>query len=275
MKTALIISSFVAASHVGASASAFCLRRLGIRTVLLPTTLLGRHPGWGAPGGGPVPGETLRSMWEGIKAQNLVIDAVMTGYMADESHAALAAEIITHVRANNPFAHILVDPVMGDHGKLYIKDAVAKAIKDTLIPMADIITPNVWELSYISGKPVDSLPEIITALGTQNRDVLVTSVPFEDKIGAMLYGQNSDTVFVRHDKFSKVPHGGGDALAATFLAHILNEEARDAAFARATAAIFDMMATADAQDLGELPLIHQQDALCSAKPLPIERYNSD
>jgi len=66
MKTALILSSNVAASQVGATASAFCLRRMGINTIVLPTTVLGRHPGWGDPGGKAVPATQLRDMWRAI-----------------------------------------------------------------------------------------------------------------------------------------------------------------------------------------------------------------
>jgi len=91
MKTALVISSYVAASRVGATASAFCLRRLGVDTIVIPTTVLGRHPGWGTPGGQALNASHLLNMWTAIKAQNIKIDAVMTGYLADDDHIDIAA----------------------------------------------------------------------------------------------------------------------------------------------------------------------------------------
>lgn len=275
MKTALIISSLVSASHVGATASAFCLRRLGVETIILPTTMLGRHPGWGAPGGGPLSAEKLRDMWQAIKAQNIVIDAVMTGYMADAAQVTLAAEIIGHVREANPFAHILVDPVMGDHGRLYIPEDTAQAVKNILVPLADVITPNVWELSYLTGTQAQTRKELCKAAKPLRPDALITSVPFGEQIGAVLYTHKQKAISVAHDKFDAVPHGGGDALAATYLAHVLNAETPETAFAKSAAAIFDMMSTADAQDLGELPVIRRQDALTAARPLPIERFESE
>ena len=274
-KTVLVISSFVAASRVGASASAFCLRRLGVETVTLPTTLLGRHPGWGAPGGGPVPASTLKSMWDGIKAQNIQFDAVFTGYMASREQVELAASIINHVKTANPDAIILVDPVMGDHGKLYIDATIAQSIKSKLIPAADLITPNVWELGYLTGLPVQTQTDILQAARSVHTGTIVTSVPYPDKNGANKIGaafvSGANAALVSHERFETTPHGGGDALAGTLLAHhLLGLNAEDA-LAKAVAAVFDIISSAADFNGGELPLIRRQAALETATPLPIKR----
>ena len=269
MKTALVISSYVAASRVGATASAFCLRRLGIDTIVIPTTVLGRHPGWGAPGGTSLTAEHMRDMWAAIKAQNIPIDAVMTGYLADDSHIDVAAEIISDVKAVNPEAIILVDPVMGDHGKLYIPESRAKAIIAKLMPLADVITPNAWELSFITDTPALSLEDILSSAGALSTACLVTSVPHDSTIGAV-FADGPARYFVHHDKFDSVPHGGGDSLAATFLAHLLSGDLRRDALAKSVASIFAILTAAIESDAGELPLIREQDALLIAKPLPIE-----
>lgn len=274
MKTALVISSFVASSHVGANASAFCLRRLGIQTHVLPTTLLGRHPGWGAPGGAPVPTATLESMWEAIQAQNLCYDGIMTGYMASPQQAELAGQIIRDIRRTDKDVLVLVDPVMGDNGRLYVSEAVASAITTHLLPLADIITPNLWELGYLSGDAVDTFDGILSAIKHLPSDALVTSVPEGAQIGALLHDKHG-TVSVHHEKFSKVPHGGGDTLAGTFLAHRLNGKSSEDALAYAVAAIFEILSEAAAKDMGELPLIRYQDALVTAQPLPLERLTLD
>ncbi|WP_371397126.1 PfkB family carbohydrate kinase [Fretibacter rubidus] len=270
MKTALIISSFVSASNVGATASTFCLRRLGIETAVLPTTLFGRHPGWGAPGGVKTPPDLLRDMWDGIKAQNIRFDAVMTGYMGDIDHVALAADIIAHVKEENPEAHILVDPVMGDHGRLYISEGIATAIKDTLVPLADTITPNCWELEFITGLSAQSLQNAEAAAAALPCATIVTSVEEESQIGALYY-HGAKNLYISHKKFTEVPNGGGDSLAGTFLAHILNNVAETDAIARATASIFAIITAANDEDLGELPLVRLQDALTAAPPLPIRK----
>ena len=270
MQTVLVISSFVAASRVGATASAFCLRRLGIETHVLPTTLLGRHPGWGPPGGGPVSAEMLEDMWKGIKAQNIRFDGVLTGYMATAEQVALTARIIADICAINPAAYILVDPVMGDHGHLYIQTVTARAMTEMLVPLADIITPNGWELGYITGSPSTTFNEICAAAMKISSRALITSVPIGHQIGAMIQSGFQST-YVRHDKFKDVPHGGGDALAGLFLGHIVNGTPPEDALALSVASVFDIMTKAAGEDMGELPLVRCQDALVSGRALPIER----
>jgi pyridoxine kinase len=269
VKTALVISSYVAASRVGATASAFCLRRLGIETIVIPTTVLGRHPGWGAPGGNALTADHLQDMWAAIKAQNIKIDAVMTGYLADDTHIDLAASIIKDVKTANPEAIILVDPVMGDNGRLYVPERRAKALISKLLPLADLITPNVWELSYITGQAGADLSSILETLAAFNKACLVTSVAHGTSIGAA-FVDGPAKYFVHHKAFDSVPHGGGDSLAATFLAHLLMGELRRDALAKSVASIFAILSAAIETDAGELPLVREQDALIIAKPLPIE-----
>ncbi len=252
----LILSSTVASSRVGASAASFCLQRLGIETVVLPTTLLGRHPGWGEPGGGAVNTDLLRDVWAGIKAQDVRFDAVLTGYMGETGHIPLGVDIIDHVRSINPGALIAVDPVMGDHGRLYIPDTRAKALMDDLIPKADFITPNLWELEYIQSH-LDNLPEC-----------LVTSVPDGSKIGAV-WQDGSERWQVSHAKFDSVPHGGGDSLAALFLGRRLLGESPKSALSKSVSSVFEIMRAANRLDLGELPLVRMQAFINDAIPLEL------
>jgi len=67
-------------------------------------------------------------MWEAIAAQNIKIDGVMTGYMAAPDHIDLASRIIKALKSANPDLITLVDPVMGDHGRLYVPEAIARGI---------------------------------------------------------------------------------------------------------------------------------------------------
>ena len=241
----LILSSTVASSRVGASAASFCLQRLGVETVVLPTTLMGRHPGWGLPGGGATDNAMLRDIWSGVAAQNIKFDAVLTGYMGETAHINLGVDIIDHVKSQNPDALIAVDPVMGDHGQLYIPKDRANAIIERLIPKADFITPNMWELDFIKTHSA-SLP-----------DRLITSVLDGENIGAV-WQSRTDRHQVSHAKFESVPHGGGDSLAALFLGRLLLGETHSSALAKSVAAVFEIMRAADALDAGELPLVRMQ-----------------
>ena len=253
----LILSSTVASSRVGASAASFCLQRLGIETVVLPTTVMGRHPGWGKPGGAAVQAEILNDVWAGVKAQGIIFDAVLTGYMGHLEHIQLGVDIIEHVRSTNPKALITVDPVMGDHGRLYIPEPRAAAIINKLIPQANFITPNLWELEYIQNH-LDSLPAR-----------LVTSVPDGENIGAVWEGE-VERWQVSHTQFETVPHGGGDSLAALFLGRRLLGETPKHALAKSVASVFEIMRAANALDSGELPLIRMQAFINDAIPLELK-----
>ncbi|CAM3744903.1 PfkB family carbohydrate kinase [Litorimonas haliclonae] len=268
MKTVLVISSFVASSRVGATVSAFCLRRLGVETIVLPTTLMGRHPGWGAPGGGAAETAQIEDMWQAIRKQRLHFDAVLTGYMGHVDHAALSARIVQEVKQDNPEAIILVDPVMGDEGALYIPEDRAMMVKSQLVPLADILTPNVWELSYLTGKESETAPAIAQTAKdwSADTDILVTSVPVGGEIGALLVTPEESSL-VQHKKFDKVPHGGGDALAATFLGHILLGLSPRQALEFSVASIFEVMSAAMELDAGELPIVRKQEALVQVDPL--------
>lgn len=223
---------------------------------MLPTTLMGRHPGWGAPGGGAVNPDLLRDIWEGVKAQDLHFDAVLTGYMGDTAHVDLCADIIGHVRAQNPSAIIAVDPVMGDHGRLYIPETRAEAIIKHLVPLADFITPNLWELEYIQTRRATLPPR------------LITSFPSSDQIGAQ-WDDGETTCHVSHPKFDSVPHGGGDSLAALFLGRRLSGQTPQDALAASVSSVYEIMRAADALDAGELPLVRMQAFITDALPLQV------
>ena len=247
----------MASSRVGASAASFCLQRLGIETIVLPTTLMGRHPGWGAPGGGATETSILRDIWTGVAAQNIKFDAVLTGYMGETEHIDVGVEIIDQVKTVNPKALIAVDPVMGDHGQLYIPEPRAAAIIERLIPKADFITPNMWELGFIEAR------------GTTLPDRLITSVADGENIGAV-WQSGTKRWQVSHAKFDSVPHGGGDSLAALFLGRLLLGETPANALAKAVASVFELMRAADALDAGELPLVRMQAFINDAIALELQ-----
>ena len=274
MKTVLLISSFLSASQVGATASAFCLRRLGLDVVILPTTLFGRHPGWGAPGGHAVPAATLSDMWTAISAQNIEFDGIMTGYMAAEDHIDLAVDIIKAVRKVNPASLVLVDPVKGDDGRLYIPERRAKALAKRLVPKANILTPNLYELEVLAGRSLTRLTDIISAARDIGSDVLVTSVPKDDQIGApqigALWVNAQSAAYVGHDSFKTVPNGGGDSLAALFLARRLQGMPPRAAQQQAVSSIFDILSAARHGRYSELPLTQYQAKLSQPKLLDIQ-----
>jgi pyridoxine kinase len=257
MPLALILSSHVAGSRVGGLAQALALAPFKVDPILVPTVLYGRHPGWGAPGGAAVDAATFDGVLQGIEANGLfaLTDIVITGYFASAAQIAAAAAAIDRVRAANPAALVLVDPIMGDIGPgLYVKHEVAEAVAQDLVPRADWLTPNAWELARLSGTPVIAPSRAVAASRALGKPALVTSVPCgQGRIGLVLVTAG-DAVMMSHAELAHVPHGTGDLVTAVFAAGLVEGDPLAAAERAARAAAETVQAAAD-WNAPELPLV--------------------
>jgi pyridoxine kinase len=254
MARVLILSSYVASSRVGGGAQALALARLGIEPILVPTVLFGRHPGHGPPGGGAVDAGTFEAMIGAIAAQGLFgqLDAVITGYFSMPEQVAIAADTLGRVKAAAPSARLIVDPIMGDADKgLYVKEAVAEAVASLLVPCADIVAPNAWELARLSGRPATDAASAVAAARVLGKPVMVSSIRAGDEIGAVL-ADNDGAWFASHPVAPIAPKGTGDLLTALFAAALLGGFAGPDALALAIGGVAD--AVDEAGELDELPL---------------------
>lgn len=220
----LILSSFVASSPVGGGAQVRALARLDVDSVLAPTVLLGRHPGLGPPGGGPVDAGSFESVLAGIEANGVFAEAkaVICGYFADAAQVEIAAAAIDRVLAASPRALVVVDPIMGDAPKgLYVSGAVALALAEHLVPRARLLAPNAWELQRLTGHVV---ADPMTALGAARaigRPILVSSVPVSRRVG-VLWTDGSQAWLATHRLAPSAPNGTGDLLTALFTAAVVD-----------------------------------------------------
>jgi pyridoxine kinase len=255
MTVALILSSYVAASRVGGMAQALALAALGIEPVLAPTTLFGRHPGRGAPGGGAVPDPLFEGVLAGLEADDAFTraDLLITGYFASAGQVLAAARTIDAVRAVGR-ARIVVDPIMGDHGRLYVGEAVADAIAAELIPRADLVAPNAWELERLSGVAIEDAASAVAATRALGRPVLVSSVPVSDAIG-VVYADEAQAWLAAHSRVAKAPNGVGDLLTALFAAALIEDLPVDQALARAVGGVAEAVAEAAESGIDELPIV--------------------
>jgi pyridoxine kinase len=164
------------------------------------------------------------------------VDAVLTGYFADAEQVGVVAKTLPHLKAR----HILIDPVIGDHGALYVGEAVAEAIRDQLLPLATIITPNLFELQWLSQR--SEVEEAVARLGVA--ETLVTSVPDGvDKLATRLF-TSSGSYTQTASRLAKVPHGTGDMLAGLYLAHRITQPPATA-FALAIAGLEHVIAASE------------------------------
>lgn len=188
------------------------LSACGVQACPLPTTLLSSHLG----GFGEV--AQLPAAQHGhaclacYQAQGLHFDAIYTGYLLSEAEFALAQEACKAY----PNAYLLVDPALGDGGRLYSKTTTASvSAMLSLAAMANCITPNLTESALLLGEsPTDACtPQQMQArlalLAANGRDVVITSAPLATGMG--IVGQAGQQTFSRAS--SMVPQsypGTGD-----------------------------------------------------------------
>lgn len=254
MARVLILSSYVASSRVGGGAQALALARLGIEPILAPTVLFGRHPGHGPPGGGAVDAETFEAMIGAVEAQGLFgdLDAVITGHFSTPEQVAIAADTLDRVRAAAPGARQIIDPVMGDEGTgLYVNEAVAQAVATQLVPRADVVAPNAWELERLAAAPVADAASAVAAARALGKPVMVSSIRAAGEIG-VVYADGAEAWLASHAAAATAPKGTGDLLTALFAAAILGRFPPAAALELAVSGIADALAIADGLD--ELPI---------------------
>ncbi|MGD2133271.1 MAG: PfkB family carbohydrate kinase [Maricaulaceae bacterium] len=252
----LIISSHVAASAVGARATAAGVERAGAAAWPVPTTVLGRHPGWGAPGGRALPADHLKDVLEGVLAHPDAtrIAWAVTGYFAHPDQPAVAAEAIRRLKAGPSPPRICVDPIMGDADVgLYAAEGVAEAIADELIPLADMIAPNAWEAERLAGVPAGDPEGARAAAAVFDMPALISSVRAESRIGAV-YADAERALFAHAPERAQVPKGTGDLLTGAFVGAIACGAAPAEALLDAVRCVEGALTAAEADGGAELPL---------------------
>jgi pyridoxine kinase len=175
MARVLAISSQVVYGPVGLNCIVPALQSGGHEVLAIPTILLSNHPGLGKPEGKATAASELTAMITALEKLDAFenLDAVITGYFASAEQIEIVAALIERLKCKI----IMVDPVLGDHGKLYVGQAVAEAIRDHLLPFATILTPNAFELSWLSGLPTrNSVEAIQAARSLKVNEVIATSV---------------------------------------------------------------------------------------------------
>jgi pyridoxine kinase len=258
MPLALILSSFVAASRIGGAAQQYVLAAHRIDPVLVPTVMLGRNPARGAHGEVTSP-ELFSRILADVEADALfgLVDLVITGHFSLPEQVDIAAGILTRVRdASERKPVILVDPILGDAPKgLYVKPEVARAVADNLTPLADWITPNIWELEFLTGRRIARVEDAVAAARWLGKPALITSAPVgEGETGLIFVTETEATIFA-HPLLPKAPNGTGDLVAASFGAGLVEGLRPVAAAERAARAAGEMVTAAQDPRNPELPIV--------------------
>lgn len=257
MGRVLAISSWTAASRVGLAAMLPVFWAAGLSPLAAPTVTLGRHPGGGAPGGGPVDDNTFASLLAAALAHPEAekIDWVITGYFASPAQIETAARHIAALKDRARPPRVAVDPVMGDApGGLYVPSAVAEGIAQHLVPLADLLTPNAFEAQFLTGRIANDVAGAIAAARALGRHAAVTSVARGDRLGAV-YVDGDEAWFAHGAQAPRPASGAGDLFAAHLISSLAMGHQQGAALWRSVAAVDAAFSKADADALTELPVI--------------------
>jgi pyridoxine kinase len=247
----LSIQSWVAFGHVGNASAMFPMQRLGHEVWAVNTVQFSNHSGYGQWRGQVFSGDAVREVVTGIEERGVLpaCDGIISGYMGDASIGEAVLESAAKVRALNPKALYCCDPVIGDVGRgVFVRPGIPEFMRDRAVPAADVITPNQFELEYLSGHRIASLDDAVTALQRVHalgpKVVLVTSLSTADTPDhsiEMLVSDGARRFRVRTPLLPISVNGAGDAIAALFFVHLLTSGDAAHALTRAASSVFGLL----------------------------------
>ena len=267
----LSIQSHVAYGHVGNAAAVFPLQRMGVEVWPLHTVQFSNHTGYGNWQGRVFDAGMIREVVAGIAKRGVLgtCDGVLSGYMGGADIGSAILDAVASVKRANPAARYACDPVIGDVGRgIFVREGIPEFMKSKAVPAADIVTPNQFELDYLSGRASKTLEQARDAVKAVHdlgpRAIMVTSLHTEetpeDAID-LLASDASGCFRLRTPKLPLAVNGAGDAIAALFFAHYLRTGKIEEALARAASSIFGVLAKTAESGSREIQLIAAQDEI--------------
>lgn len=270
--TILSIQSSVAYGHVGNSASVFPMQRLGVEVWPVSTVLFSNHTGYGEWRGPLVAPDDVRDVITGIGERGAFpeVDAVLSGYQGGTQIGDVILDAVAQVKAANPSAIYACDPVMGNaKSGCFVHPDIPVLLRERVVPKADLITPNQFELGFLTGtEPADlesTLAAVDAARAMGPSTVLVTSVLQPDRPAdtiEMLAVHGDGAWIVRTEHLPIKCNGSGDVTAALFTTHLL-QSGGDAALAlgRTASSVWDLVKRTLDSGRRELQLVQSQEEI--------------
>jgi len=265
----LSIQSAVAYGHVGNSAAVFPLQRIGVEVLPVYTVNFSNHTGYGVWRGPLIDPADVREVLAGVEDRGVFpeIDVVLSGYQGGEGIADVILDAVARVKAANPNAVYACDPVMGNaKSGCFVAPAIPDLLRDRVVPAADIVTPNQFELGYLTRTEPDTLESTLASVDlvreTGPRTVLVTSVERPDREEGtieMLAVDDAGAWIVQTPLLPMKANGSGDVTAALFTAHYRETGDAGVALARTTSSVFDLLSLTHESGERELQLVEAQE----------------
>lgn len=258
----IVVSSHVVRGAVGGRASVFVLERMGFPVWSVPTVLVPWHLGHGKASRIVADEADFAALIDDLTGAPWLgeVGAVLSGYFGSAAQIDPVARLVEAVKARNAAAVFLCDPIIGDSDGLFQTEAVAVAIRDRLLPLADIATPNRHELLWLTDLSAVDNERLIEAARTLGpREVVVTSAFAPGGEIASLCVEPGGVHLATHAARTRVPHGTGDLFAALYLGHSLGGASPSVALERACSSVLRLIDRAVELSADEMPLAGGQD----------------
>jgi len=271
----LSIQSAVAFGHAGNSAAVFPMQRIGVDVLPVYTVNFSNHTGYGAWRGPVMAPQDVADVITGVEERGAFasLDAVLSGYQGSEGIADVIIDAVARVKTANPQALYSCDPVMGNaKSGCFVAPAIPDLLRDKVVPVADIITPNQFELGYLTGREPHTIDETLAAADSARemgpRTVLVTSVERPDRDEGtieMMAIDDSGAWIVTTPYLPLKANGSGDVTAALFTSHYVESRNAADALARTASSVFGLLELTHAASTNELKLIDAQQHYASPR----------
>lgn len=271
----LSIQSAVAYGHVGNSAAVFPLQRIGVEVLPVYTVNFSNHTGYGAWRGPLIAPDDVAAVIQGVEDRGVFpqIDVVLSGYQGGAGIADVIIDAVARVKAANPGAVYACDPVMGNaKSGCFVAPEIPILLRERVVPVADIITPNQFELGFLTGTEpgtIDStLKSVEAARAMGPSTVLVTSVERPDREPdtiEMMVVDDAGAWIVQTPLLPMKANGSGDVTAALFTAHYRATGDAGLALARTASSVFDLLQNTLDSGERELQLVESQEAYANPR----------
>ncbi|ESO94876.1 hypothetical protein LOTGIDRAFT_144857 [Lottia gigantea] len=180
----LSIQSSVVYGYVGNKCATFPLQVLGFDVSTINSVQFSNHKGYGYCKGQVLNHSEVSELYDGLKHNNLInFSHVLTGYIGSKCFLEKVSEMIKEIKENNPKLIYVCDPVMGDNGKMYVPQDLLPVYRDMIIPLADILTPNQFELEVLTEKKIEGLEDALSAIDILHNRGVPTVVLSSSNLG--------------------------------------------------------------------------------------------
>jgi pyridoxine kinase len=214
-------------------------------------------------------GAMIAELVRGVEARGVLslCDGILSGYMGSVDIGAAILDAALTVRSANPGALYCCDPVMGDLGRgVFVRPEIPAMMREKAMPEADIVTPNQFELSLLTGIEVNDRASLMAAIQALHhigpKIILVTSVILEetpDDVIDCVASNGTQIYVVRTPRLSLAVNGAGDAISALFFLHWLRDHSAANALANAVSSIYGVLKRTEDEGSREILLIPAQE----------------